>query len=337
VVAIEYSPTATVYGEVDDTWEQTMNKPDATNENKPRSSSGDGKGAFWGILFWPLIKIFTSLDKHFISYIMGRVRRDSRRIYAVRFVWYGDSVYLHPMIWGGFILAAFAYTTDQTSTVAGWILLSWFILLFVCFLTIMYNFDVIKSAVMLVGVIAILGLAYIANMELAWNPLTSGFDKIKYLGASVSPGFYMVSGFVFALMIASEIIWAWLFHRVEIDESYVYEHRFLRGTEREPIFARGLKRETKDLLELLLLGAADISHRTRRGFKRFKNVPFASLWLGTAIDSMLDHRRRGEEEMGAAASELEETDQVTIDHALPDDDDGGDVDQDDADDAGDPM
>jgi hypothetical protein len=38
--------------------------------------------------------------------------------------------------------------------------------------------------------------------------------------------------------------------------------------------------------------------------------------------------------MGAAASELEETDQVTIDHALPDDDDGGDVDQDDA---GDPM
>ncbi|MFP6676488.1 MAG: hypothetical protein VB878_15495, partial [Pirellulaceae bacterium] len=121
------------------------------------------------------------------------------------------------MIWGGFILAAFAAPIDQTSAVAGWILLSWFILLFVCFLTIMYNFDVIKSAVMLVGVIAILGLAYIANMELAWNPLTSGFDKIKILGASVSPGFYMVSGFVFALMIASEIIWAWLFHRVEID------------------------------------------------------------------------------------------------------------------------
>ncbi|MFP6676489.1 MAG: hypothetical protein VB878_15500 [Pirellulaceae bacterium] len=63
-----------------------MNKPDATNENKPRSSSGGGTGSFWGILFWPLIKILTSLDKHFISYIMGRVRRDSRRIYAVRFV-----------------------------------------------------------------------------------------------------------------------------------------------------------------------------------------------------------------------------------------------------------
>ncbi len=44
--------------------------------------------------------------------------------------------------------------------------------------------------------------------------------------------------------IAAEVVWAWLFHRVEIDESYVYEHQFLRATTREPIFARGLKRET---------------------------------------------------------------------------------------------
>jgi hypothetical protein len=313
-----------------------MNKPDTTNENKPRAKSGGGMGKFFGILFWPLIKICSSLDKHFISYITGRVRRDSRRIYGIRFVWYGDSVYLHPMIWGGFILGAIAMPTDETSSTAGWILLVWFILLFLCFLTIMYNFDIIKSAVMVVGIVAILGLAYIANMEFAWNPLTWTFKNIKYLEATVSPGFYMVSGFVFALMIASEIIWAWLFHRVEIDESYVYEHRFLRGTEREPIFARGLKRETKDLLELLLLGAADISHRTRRGFKRFKNVPFASLWLGTAIDSMLDHRRHGEEEMGAAAQEADESDQVTIDQALPyDDDDGGDGHDGDQDDGGD--
>jgi hypothetical protein len=302
-----------------------MNKPDeqSTNESKPRSNS-DGKTRFFGILFWPIIKLWKSFDKHFLSYIMGRVRRDSQRIYGVRFVWYSDSVYLHPMIWGGFIFAALAKSPWPTE---GWVLLSWFTLLFVCFMTIMYNFDVVKTSILLVGLVAVLGLSYIANMELDWNPLKSGLKHIQNLEASVTPGFYVIGSYIFAMMIAAEIIWAWLFHRVEIDESYVYEHRFLRGTEREPIFARGLKRETKDLLELLLLGAADISHRTRRGFKRFKNVPFASLWLGSAIDGMLDHRRRGEEEMGQEQAYDHSAD-ARVDDALhiseEDDDDGGD-------------
>ena len=96
---------------------------------------------------------------------------------------------------------------------------------------------------------------------------------------------------MFAVLIFAEVAWAWLFNRVELDESYVYEHKFMKSTTREPIFARGLKRETRDLLELLILGAGDIEHRTKTGAKRFKNVPGASLGLGRAIDSMLDYRR----------------------------------------------
>jgi uncharacterized membrane protein YgcG len=301
--------------------EYFMNKPSeqSTNESKPRGSS-TGKTSIFGIIFWPIIKVWSGLDKHFVSYITGRVRKDSKRIYAVRFVWYNDSVYLHPMIWGGMILSMMAKAPWPAD---GWVLLSWFILLFICFLTIMYNFDVIKTAILGVGVVAVLGLSYIASMKFSWSPLTSAFHHVEWLEAQVSPGFYMLSSYIFAIMISSEIIWAWLFHRVEIDESYVYEHRFLRGTEREPIFARGLKRETKDLLELLLLGAADISHRTRNGFKCFKNVPFASLWLGMAIDSMLDYRRRGEEELGKGNSD--ESDQARIDDAMHggEEDDGG--------------
>ena len=120
---------------------------------------------------------------------------------------------------------------------------------------------------------------------------------IQRLGPTVSPGFYIVVAYVFAALIAAEVIWAWLFNRVEIDESYVYEHRCMQSTSREPIFARGLTRETKDLLELLILGAADIKHRTRTGQKTFKNVPGASLGLGRAIDKLLDFRRPGEIEL----------------------------------------
>jgi hypothetical protein len=133
-----------------------------------------------------------------------------------------------------------------------------------------------------------------ATVELAWNPLTAVAAHVRLLDASVSPGFFVAAAYVFTALISAEVVWAWLFHRVEIDESYVYEHQFMKTSTREPIFARGLKRETRDILELILLGAGDIQHRTRKGYRVFKNVPFASLWLGTAIDSLLDFRRKGE-------------------------------------------
>jgi len=164
----------------------------------------------------------------------------------------------------------------------------------VCYITILYNFDIIRCSILATGIVAFFGLAHFATVELAWNPLTAVAEHVRLLDASVSPGFFVAAAYVFAALISAEVVWAWLFHRVEIDESYVYEHQFMKTSTREPIFARGLKRETRDILELILLGAGDIQHRTRKGYRCFKNVPFASLWLGTAIDSLLDFRRKGE-------------------------------------------
>jgi hypothetical protein len=243
------------------------------------------------ILAWPFLKAARFLDSHFVSYLTGRVVRDRSRVYSVKFIWYGDSVYLHPMIWGSLVLYALASAGLVSS---GWLLLFWFTGLCLCYVTVMYNFDVIRTAILLVVIAAVMGLAYFATMEFSWNPLRAASSHVRNLDAYVSPGFYLASAYLFTALIACEVLWAWMFHRVQIDESYVYEHRLLSGTSREPIFARGLKRETKDLLEMILLGAADIQHRTKNGFKRFRNVPFASLWLGTAIDSLLDHRRKGE-------------------------------------------
>ena len=243
------------------------------------------------LIVWPVVGMWRSFYKHFLAYLIGTKVYDRNRVYSVKFVWYGDSVYLHPMVWGSLLLYLFAIAEVVP---AGWLLLAWFAGLAVCYLTIMYNFNVIRTAILGVGLVALFGLAFIATVEFAWNPLAALANHVTNLQAGVTPGFYIAAAYLFAALIFSEVAWAWLFHRVEIDESYVYEHGFLQGSTREPIFARGMKRETKDLLELLLLGAADIQHRTKNGYKRFKNVPFASLWLGTAIDSLLDRRRKGE-------------------------------------------
>jgi hypothetical protein len=252
--------------------------------------------------------------KHFLAYVLGTTVRDKRRVYCVKFVWYGDSVYLHPMVWGSLLLSLLAMSEVVPG---GFVLLAWFVGLFVCFMTIMYNFNVIRSAVLAIGLVAFFGLAFFATVEFSWNPLVAIASHVSALEANVSPGFYVAAAYLFASLIASELVWAWLFHRVEIDESYIYEHGFLQGSTREPIFARGMKRETKDLLELLLLGAADIQHRTKNGFKRFSNVPFASLWLGTAIDSLLDHRRKGES--GSATKTDDVAELVRISDAVQDD------------------
>ena len=269
-------------------------------------------------LTWPLMQAVKLIDERFLSYLVSRVVRDKNRIYTIKFIWYGDSIYLHPMIWGSVIL----YFVAQSGAVAtGWLLLYWFIGFLVCYVTVIYNFNVIRTAMLAVGIVALLGATYFSTMELAWNPLADLAHHVKSTGAEVSPGFFLVASYFFAALIVSELVWAWLFNRVEIDESYVYEHRFMWGTTREPIFARALRREIKDLLELLVLGAADIEHRTRSGYKRFKNVPFASLWLGAAIDSLLDHRRP---EQVAFESKRDEdaAELARLDDALHDDDHG---------------
>lgn len=243
------------------------------------------------ILFWPFAAAGRWAWEHWFSYVVGRVLRDQDRVYSVRFVWYGDSIYLHPMVWGSLLL----YVVVKSGVfLPGWPLLVWFLLLAFCFLTVIYNFDVLKGSVLVVCVIAVLSLAYVANSEWEWNFLGAVAGHVKSLNAAVEPGFYIVAAYIFAMLIGVEVIWAWLFNRVEIDEAYVYERKFLQSSTRDPIFARGLKRETKDLLELIIMGAADISHRTRSGSKTFTNIPAASLGLGRAIDDMLDYRRSGE-------------------------------------------
>ena len=133
------------------------------------------------------------------------------------------------------------------------------------------------------------------------------------------------------------MIWAWLFNRVELDESYVYEHRFLQGTSREPIFARGLKRETKDLLELLILGAGDIQHRTKNGIQTVQERTGSVAGIGPRdrLDARLSPQRSSQD--GTASTTMMPTRSCSSD-AFPDldeemDDDGihdDDVDVDDA-------
>ncbi len=265
------------------------------------------------IIFWPFWALGKVLYGHWFSYVIGRVLRDEDRVYSIRFVWYGDSVYLHPMVWGSLIL----YVVVKSGVFESqWPLLTWFILLAVCFLTVIYNFNIIRATVLLVCIVAVLSLAYVANSEWEWNFLSVFAVHIKSLNASVEPGFYIIASYVFGMIIATEVFWAWLFNRVEIDESYIYERRFMQSTTREPIFARGLKRETKDLLELLIMGAADITHRTRNGFKTFKNVPGASLGLGTAIDALLDHRRPGQIDL--ERQRRREGSEAAMDDGMPD-------------------
>jgi len=272
-----------------------MKNDNISAKNQPASLSA--KIAFWILLgpfvivLWPFRRGLTTLHHSFSSYICGRVLRDDDRIYSIRFVHYGDSIYLHPMIWGSVIL----YFLAQPNLLGpSWTLLIWFIMLVVCYIAIMYNFDVVRTSMLGVFVLAVFGAAYFATIEFAFNPLRALLLHLESIDAGVTPGFFIASAYVFTGLIVCDVAWSWLFRRVEIDESYVYEHQFLRTSTREPIFARGLRRETKDLLELLLLGAGDIQHRTRNGVKRFSNVPFASLWVGRAIDGLLDYRRSGQ-------------------------------------------
>ncbi|MCU0962002.1 MAG: hypothetical protein MUF48_18065, partial [Pirellulaceae bacterium] len=62
------------------------------------SSSQPAETPLWllplKILIWPFVVVFRFLDEHLFSYLLGRVRRDEDRVYSIRFIWYGESVYL---------------------------------------------------------------------------------------------------------------------------------------------------------------------------------------------------------------------------------------------------
>ena len=141
-------------------------------KNQSESSSTRPGTPLWlmplKIIAWPFVALSRYFYDHWISYLIGRVLRDEDRVYSIKFIWYGDSVYLHPLVWGSLVLF---FVTKSDVFTPGWPLLVWFIMLAVCFLTVMYNFDIIKASVLLVCVVAVFSLAYIANVQWEWNPL----------------------------------------------------------------------------------------------------------------------------------------------------------------------
>ena len=74
--------------------------------NKPQSpdSQKSGLPLLLKIVVWPFSALFRVLYDSWLSYLHGKVLRDNYRIYSIKFIWYGDSVYLHPMIWGSLVL-----------------------------------------------------------------------------------------------------------------------------------------------------------------------------------------------------------------------------------------
>jgi hypothetical protein len=57
-----------------------------------------------------MVGFWRSFYKHFLAYLLGTKIADRRRVYSVKFVWYGDSVYLHPLVWGSVLLYVLALT-----------------------------------------------------------------------------------------------------------------------------------------------------------------------------------------------------------------------------------
>ena len=82
-----------------------MNNPPKETATRPQSNSGT---PLWllplKILAWPFVFVWRLLYKNWLSYVFGSVLRDENRVYSVKFIWYGETVYLHPMVWGSLVL-----------------------------------------------------------------------------------------------------------------------------------------------------------------------------------------------------------------------------------------
>lgn len=108
-----------------------------TKEDQSTDSRKSGLPLPLKIVVWPFVFLWKTLYNNWLSYLFGKVLRDENRIYSIKFIWYGDSVYLHPMIWGSLLLF-FVVKSGVMGT--GWPVLIWFIMLCICFLTVIYNF-----------------------------------------------------------------------------------------------------------------------------------------------------------------------------------------------------
>ena len=106
-----------------------MNRP----PSDPGSSTSAAGTPAWlvplKILAWPFVFLGKTLYKHWLSYLFGRVLRDDRRIYSIKFIWYGDAVYLHPLVWGSVVLYFVHKAAEKGELFSvGWPLLTWFIM-----------------------------------------------------------------------------------------------------------------------------------------------------------------------------------------------------------------
>ena len=82
-----------------------MNKPATENETRSSQSGTPAWLVPLKVLAWPFAFVWRLLYKNWLSYLFGSVLRDEHRIYSIKFIWYGECVYLHPMVWGSLVLS----------------------------------------------------------------------------------------------------------------------------------------------------------------------------------------------------------------------------------------
>ena len=102
-------------------------------------------------------------------------------------------------------------------------------------------------------------------------------------------GFFLMSALFWTIIVIPTVIECWLNRRIELDSKYVQERRFMRSTARYPLFARKVQREVSDMLEWVLLGAADVHIAVQGGARLYRNVPGAGRRLSRPLDDVVDY------------------------------------------------
>ena len=75
------------------------------------------------------------------------------------------------MIWGSLVLF---FVVKSGLIGAGWPVLIWFIMLCICFLTVIYNFDIFKASILFVSVAAVFGLGIHLEERMGMEPAGLG-------------------------------------------------------------------------------------------------------------------------------------------------------------------
>ena len=125
------------------------------------------------------------------------------------------------------------------------------------------------------SIAGIVAFSYVSSKEFGVDFLAEVGSFLKSLNAEATSGFFLMSGFVWTAIVIPTVVEAWLNRRIELDNKYVQERRFMRSTARYPLFARKVERDVSDMIEWALLGAADVNIAVHGGVRLYKNVPGA--------------------------------------------------------------